>query len=420
MGHGPRQVEAGSEAAVVRAVEEARARGSRLRAVGAGGSKSAVNASPEAELRLTQPDRLLEVDGRRVTVPAGMSTGRLQALLRSRGLALPTVGEWKTGTVAGALATGTHGGSARHGIMSTSVRRIRLVTGEGEVVELGPDDDSFEHAGVSLGALGVVTRVTLACEERFGLELTTDVVPFERYARDPVAQESRSEFHASLWMPWAGRVVRFAAERVPDPGRSVPRKPRFGFRTAVASFLSRRLGLDAAVSDRVFARTAVGDSAEILTPLEVSSRKARFRNVANAVRGRNAAELAVPAGRAPEALDRFAAVFRERSAPLNNPIGLRVNPADGFSLSPCSGRDTLWMDVFYDDDDPFERRLAGIGQDLEARCHWGKTLALSPDALRARYPRWGEFRRARDRLDPDGVFANRFTDRLGLTGTKAP
>lgn len=412
---GRRRVEARDEAGIVRAVERARASGRRLRPVGAGGSKSGVNEPPGLELRLEPPARLLEVDGARVTAPAGLSTGRLQSLLADHGLSLPTVGEWKTGTVAGALATGTHGGSARHGILSTSLAGLRMVTGTGDVVELGPGDPDFAHAGVSLGALGVLSRVTLICEDRFALRLETDVVPFREYRREPVAQESRTEFHASLWMPWADRVVRFAAERAPDPGRRVSRKPRFGVRTAVASFLSRRLGWEGAVSDRVFGRTAVDDAAEILAPLEVSGRKARFRNVANEIRGRNAAELAVPAARAGEALERLGALFARRPGPLNNPIGLRVNPGDGFSLSPCAGRDTLWLDVFYDDDGPFERGLAAAGEALDARCHWGKTLALPPAALRRTYPEWEAFRAARERLDPAGLFASPFTDRLGLT-----
>lgn len=449
MGHRARRVGARDEADVVRAVREARSSGHRLRTVGGGGSKSGVNAPPEVELRLRQPDRLLEVDGTRVTAPAGMTTGRLQALLGPRGLALPTVGEWKEGTLAGSLATGTHGGSARHGILATSVRRLRMVDGRGQAVELSPGDPDFRHAGVSLGALGVVTEVTLACEERFSLRLETDVVPFEEYLRDPVTQEARSEFHASVWVPWAGRVIRFAADRVggvphrapgvgdPDPSpadadgragrrrsgtrserpRGASRRERFGRRTALATFLSRRLGLHGAVSDRLFRRAVTGDCGEILSPLEVSSRKARFRNAANALRRREAAELAVPASRAGEALARFRDFFREESGPLNNPVGLRLTAADDFSLSPCSGRDTLWLDLFYDDVEPFVTRLGELAAELDARCHWGKALAVPPAALRRQYPAWDAFREARDRLDPDGVFANRYTDELGLTGS---
>lgn len=406
------------EAAV--AVREARAAGQRIRAAGSGGSKSGITTAPDAAVRLDLSDRLLAVEGDGlVTVPAGMTTGRLQSLLGAEGLVLPTVGEWKQATIAGALATGTHGGSARYGIMSTSARRIRLVTGTGEIREVSTGDPDFAHVAVSLGALGLVTSVTLQCVPRFTLELVTDVVPFDEYVQDPRGHESRTEFHASVWVPSARRVIRFAADRATEPERVVPRKERFGRRTALATFLSRRLGLHGAVFSGLFGEKAVGDCAEILSPLGVSSRVARFRNVANDVRGRMASELAVPASSASGTLARFDEFFRRHSRPLNNPIGLRMNAADGFSLSPCSGRDTLWMDLFYDDTEPFVTELGELAEEVEARCHWGKALALPPDALRRRYPAWDDFREARARLDPDRVFANRFTDELGLTGAAA-
>lgn len=414
-----RRVEVRTEEEIVDAVRAARDRGARVRAVGSGGSKSRISSTRAVVLHLNQPDRLLEVRDGLVTVPAGMTTGRLQSLLRPEGLALPTVGEWKNATIAGALCTGTHGGSARHGIMSTSVRGLRVVTGTGEVVEISADDPDFDHVGVSLGAFGIITTVTLECVERFSLELKTDVVPFDETMRDPVAQESRSEFHASVWVPSARRVIRFAADRTPDPVRSVPRRERFGRRTALAWLLSRRLGFHGAVVSRMFGGRALGDWDEILSPLAVSSRVARFRNVANAVRRRTATEFAVAASRAPEALARFDEFFREHSRALNNPIGLRMNASDRFSVSPCSGRDTLWLDLFYDDTGSFVTELVALARDLGARSHWGKALALPPEFLQRHYPSWNAFREARARFDPDEVFANAFTDEFGLTGASS-
>lgn len=415
-----RRVVAESENEVAEAVRDARRRGHRLRPVGSGGSKNPVNEPEDVALRLEQPPRLLAVDGRRATVPAALTTGRLQSLLRTEGLVLPTVGEWKNATVAGSLATATHGGSARHGTMPSSVRRLRLVTGRGEIRELTPEDADFDHAGVSLGAFGAISRVTLECSRRFALRLETDVVGFGDYLDDPIGHESRSEFHASVWLPTAGRVVRFAAKRTEPPDEPVPRRERFGRRTAIATLLVRWLGLEGVVSSRFFGRTAVGDAAEILSPLEVAPGLARFRNVANGLRDRQTVELAVPASEAGDVLARFEDFFREYTGKLNNPIGLRVNPEDGFTLSPCSGRGTLWLDVFYDDDRPFAAGLAALAEEVDARCHWGKGLLLPAEALRASYPGWEAFAAARDRFDPDEVFASPLTDALGLTGSGPP
>ncbi|MDT8340321.1 MAG: D-arabinono-1,4-lactone oxidase [Longimicrobiales bacterium] len=394
---------------------EARARGGRLRALGSGGSKSEVTAVPGEGVLPPSGDALLRVDGDRVTVAPGVTTYQLQALLRERGLTLPTVGEWRNATLGGAILTGTHGGSARHGIMAASLRGLRVVSGAGDVHVLSPGDEDFRHVPVSFGALGVVTSLTLVCEPHFSLRMETDVVPFREYGVDPVAQESRSEFHSSIWVPTAARVIRFAADRAPAPGSTVRRRARFGRWTAMANFLARRFGLHAAVSPRIFARTALGDCADILSPLDVPPRVARLRNRLNGRRGRRAAELAVPARDAAAALARFQELFLKYERTLNNPIGLRMSAADDFTLSPCQGRDTLWLDVFYDASPAFEEALAEVAGQVDARCHWGKTLALAPSVLRARYPGWADFHAARNRLDPDQVFANPFTDLLGLT-----
>jgi len=260
------------------------------------------------------------------------------------------------------------------------------------------------------------------------LAMETDVVDFAHYLREPVAQESRREFHASVWLPDAGRVIRFGADRLvaaavrgsdgtgregDDGGQ---RLERFGRWTSLARFVSRRMGLHRVVSSRLFGRRVVGDCANILSPLEVPARVARFRNVANGLRGRNASELAVPAARAGEVLERLESFFRRHPGPLNNPIGLRLSAPDDFSVSPAHGRLTLWLDIFYTRNAAFETELAEIADAAGARCHWGKTLPLPAETLGERYPEWEAFRAARKRFDPDELFGNRLTDTLGLTG----
>lgn len=413
-----REIHVRDEEGVAAAVRQALQERTRFRTAGSGGSKSDITSQRDRLLHLDQPTDAIEVQGDLVTAPASMTSGRLQSLLAPHGLTLPTVGEWQNATLAGAMLTGTHGGSARYGLMSTSLHEMRIVNGLGDLMTIGSGHPDFQHSGVSLGLMGVVTRVTLQCIERFSLKLETDVVRFAEYLRDPVGHESRSEFHASVWAPEAGRVVRFAADRVGGPIRRGSREQRFGWRTAVATFLSRRLGLHAAVSSAVFRRTAVGDVAGILSPLDLSPKTVRFRVVANKIL-RRAVEFAVDAERASEALSRFDALFRAHPGRLLNPIGLRLTTGDGFTLSPSFGRTTLWMDVFYYGGEPFVTELATLAEELGARCHWGKTLPLAPEVMRRQYPGWEAFREARQRFDPSEVFANPFTDRIGLTGDGA-
>ncbi len=412
-----RPTEARTEDDIIAAVLSARDRGTRLRPVGSEGSKSGINTNPGTSLHLEPHCQVRSLEGSRVTVESGIHIGRLQSYLREHSLIIPTMGEWQFATLGGTLGTATHGGSAHHGNLATSIRNIRMVTGTGDVVSLTPESPDFAHAGVSLGAMGIISTVTLECVPRFSLQLDTDVIPFRTYRQDPVAQESRSEFHASVWAPEAGRVIRYAADRAPDPARSGTREQRFGLRNAMATLLSRRLHLHVGVSNAVFRRRVVGDGSEILSPLAVSPRTAWTRVLVNEARGRLAAELAVPASRAGDALDRLEALVRQFPRALNNPLGLRMTAGDTFSLSPATGaQPTFWIDIFYDDRPAFTAALTELAVAVGARCHWGKTLALPPEILWERYPAWDAFREARARFDPAEIFANAFTDRLGLTG----
>lgn len=415
-----RPTEAQTEEEIIAAVRTARESGTRLRPVGSEGSKSGINTNPGTSLHLEPYRQVRSLDGPLVTVESGIHVGRLQAFLRDHSLIIPTMGEWQFATLGGTLGTATHGGSAHFGNLATSVRSVRLVTGTGDVVSLTPADADFSHVAVSLGAMGILSTVTLECVPRFSLQLDTDVIPFHAYRQDPVAQESRSEFHASVWAPEAGRVIRYAADRAPDPARAGTREQRFGLRNAMATLVSRRLGLHAGVSNAVFRRRVVGDGSTFLSPLAVSPRTAWTRVLVNEARGRLAAELAVPASRAGETLDRLEALVRRFPRALNNPLGLRMTAGDTFSLSPATGfAPTFWIDIFYDDRPAFTAELTELAVAVGARCHWGKTLALPPEVLRERYPAWNAFREARARFDPAEIFANPFTGRLGLTGTPA-
>jgi FAD/FMN-containing dehydrogenase len=98
-----------------------------------------------------------------------------------------------------------------------------------------------------------------------------------------------------------------------------------------------------------------------------------------------------------------------------NAVGLRSSPADSFSLSPCYRRDSFWIDIFFDEwDVSFPYELADIVEGYEGRCHWGKYISLDPAHLRGQYPRLGEFRKVKDDLDPDGMFANAYTRRMEM------
>jgi L-gulonolactone oxidase len=399
---------------VVRAVREAARDGVKIRATGSGGSKNGAYKTQGTILRTSAMNDLIAVHDRMVTVSPGMTCGRLNELLAAHGLVLPQVGEWQWATIAGSLATATHGGSAHSGIMATAVRAVQFVDGTGEVRRIERGHPDFEHVVVSLGAMGVQTAVTLECVPRFALQMDLDVISFADYVRDPVGNESRTEFHAAVWVPSARRVIRYAAERSTRCGEIGNRPLRFGPRTVAASLLSRAMKVHGAVSRSLFEHSIRGDCGNILTPIGMAPRLVKWAwSFAGNMR---AMELAVPAASAGDVLAALDELGRRHRGSMSSPIGLRMNAADNISLSPCYGRNTLWIDLFYKTSPSVDNALAELAVRFDARAHWGKHLGLPPGSLSERYPKWAAFVDACRRYDPQQLFANDLTNSLGLTG----
>ena len=131
-------------------------------------------------------------------------------------------------------------------------------------------------------------------------------------------------------------------------------------------------------------------------------------------------EYAIPRAAVPEALTRVRRLVDRLGTPISFPVEVRVSAGDDIPLSTASGRDTGYIAVHVYRDTPYDAYFAGVERimdDYGGRPHWGKLHFQAADELADRYPRWDEFQAMRRRLDPDGVFANPYLDRvLGADG----
>jgi len=402
-----------TEAEVVALVQRAHAEGQRLRVVGGGHSWSAIAAPEDIGVSLDRVTGLVTVDrpAGRVTVRAGM---RLHALLHAldvRGLTLPIVGSIAAQSLAGAIATGTHGSSLQHGNLSSLVEAMRLVDGRGRLVTLAPGDPRLDGARVHLGALGVVTELALRVEPTFALAETVEPIPVERVAEALPAIARSAEYVKVWWLPHTRQAFVIRYERTRDAPTSGVSTRRFVDETVVQTlvvpgvfWLSRIPGVGARVA-RLMARTImqprrVGPAALMLsTPMP-----ARHRET----------EAALPLAHAGEAFDRTRhAIDRERLV-VNFLVEARFVRGDRGWLSPAQGEDTCQLgaycagpttDAYFA---AFWRALAG----LPARPHWGKELAHTRADVEARWPDAHRFFALRDALDPDRTFGSAFHTRV--------
>jgi FAD/FMN-containing dehydrogenase len=158
-------------AQVADAVRAASAQGQTVKPVGTGHSFTAAAATSGVRLDLSGLSGLVNVDheSRLIRVRAGTTLTTINTELAGHGLAMPNLGDIDVQTISGALATGTHGTGAGYGCLSTFVTELELVTGTGEVLRCSREatPDIFMAALVGVGAIGVVTEITIRCVDAF-------------------------------------------------------------------------------------------------------------------------------------------------------------------------------------------------------------------------------------------------------------
>jgi L-gulonolactone oxidase len=397
-----------TEGEVVDAVRRSR----RLKVVGAGHSFSSI-AAPELEAMtldgltgITSLDR----EQRLVTVRAGTRLKDLTKALHSQGWTLPIVGSIQQQSIAGAIATGTHGSSLVHGNLASLVHAMRVVDGTGDVVELGPDDPRLDGARVHLGALGVVTEVTLRIEPAFRLRQEFEHVPVDEV--DLAAAATSAEYAKVWWLPGAShvQVVRYTRTDEPLSRRPSARTLRWvddhvmhqALFPAMVAFQHRRPLSMARINERL-QKVYLGPSALV-------GRSTVVLNTPFPIRHRET-EAAVPMSQAQQAFDRFARRVTEERVGANFPFEIRFVRGDQTWLSPAYGGDVCQLGA-YSTDGPHRERFFALFWEcmagLDARPHWGKELHQSRADLEPLYPRYGGFVALRDELDPKRVFDNAF------------
>lgn len=411
-----RFVQPASEEELVALVKQTAASGGRLKVVGAGHSWSEAACTDGTLVNLDRLDRVLEVDRERglVTVEAGIRLGALNDALAAHGLAMPVLGSVCVQSLAGAISTGTHGSAPRKGSLASAVVGLRLVDGTGRVHDAtkASDPDLLDAARVGLGALGVVTRVTLQVEPAFRLEETVEPLPFdEAVARIPQLWASE-EFVKLWWVPHTTHALIFRYRRTQAPStwsRLAMWMDVLTNRVAFAFllFLSR---LSSAFVPLV--NTVV--QASYFRPRKRIDRSDRCLSLTMPPR-HDEMEYALPLERAADAF-RFARdAIEKEGLRVNFIVELRFTAADEPWMSPAYGRDTCWLGAYIAPSASLERYFEVVEAQMLAwggRPHWGKRFAVPADTLRRHTPRYDDFAALRDRLDPQRVFANAFLDRV--------
>lgn len=402
---------------VVAALERAGQAGRTARVAGSGHSFSDLVPTDGHLLELGRMNRVLDADPARglVRVEGGMTLRLLNRRLAELGLALENLGDIDAQTVAGAIATATHGTGARFPNLSAQVEALELVTADGRVLELSAENDpeAFRAARVSLGALGVLTAVTLRCVPAFALRGIDEPRPLEP-TLDGLEELAEAHDHFELFtFPYSPLALTRRSDRTERPPAPRGRARAYAEDILVQNHAfglfcraGRRAPRLVPALNRAVARLAGGrERVEASHAIFSSPRLVRFVEM----------EYALPRAVAATALRRVRAAIEERRLPVNFPIELRFVAADDAFLSPAAGRETAYLAVHVFAGMAWRELFAAVEQimdELGGRPHWGKRHGQTEATLAPRYPEWERFAAVRAGFDPVERFVNPGTERV--------
>jgi xylitol oxidase len=351
---------------------------------------------------MTSGELVVGPDRRTVTVDAGMRYGELAGALAEEGLALHNLASLPHISVAGAVATATHGSGVRNGNLATTVAALELVTSSGGVVRAARGDADFDGLVVGLGALGAVTRITLDVEPAFQVQ-------------------QRVFDH----LPWAALFEHF--DEVVSSGYSVSVFTLFGGDVDMVWVKSRTDVPGAPAGELLGAVEADGErhpipgidptpaTAQLGSPGLWSDRLPHFRLGFTPSNGDEIqSEYLLPRRHAVAALEALLPLG-PRIRPLLQTCEIRTIAADELWMSTTYGQDAVGFHFTWVQAQPaVEELLAdleGALLPLGARPHWGKLFLADATTLAPRYERHADFVRLVERLDPRGAFRNAWLER---------
>ncbi|NUS12638.1 MAG: FAD-binding protein [Streptomyces sp.] len=349
------------------------------------------------------PEIDIDTAARTVRVAAGVRYAELAAHLHEHGYALPNMASLPHISVAGSVATGTHGSGDANGSLATSVSAIDLVTSDGGIhtMSRAADGDTFDGAVVALGALGVVTHLTLDLRPDFavrqkvltGLDLADATANLDAI--------TSAAYSVSLFTDWrAPRFTQVWLKQLADAPA-----PDFPWAEPADTKLHPVPGVD-----------PVHCTEQFDVPGPWHERLPHFRPGFTPSSGEELqSEYLVPRAHAAAALAALDGL-RDTIAPVLQICEVRTVAADRLWLSPAFGRDTVGLHFTWIEDTarvlPVLAAVEAALAPYEPRPHWGKLFTTDPARVRALYPRMDDFTRLVAATDPAGTFSNAFLDRM--------
>lgn len=399
-----------SEQGLIRIVKQAATSGQRVKVVGSGHSFTGVALTDGRLVKLDNYNRVLSIDSekRSATVQAGITIANLSDALDKQGLALENLGDINYQSISGAISTATHGTGLNFGGIATQVTGLRLIAGDGSVVECSADKEPsvFSAARVGLGAIGIISTVTLRCVKAFNLHVVEMPERVDQVIEALDKNLRENDHFEFFWVPNTGWALTKRNQRT--DAKLAPRGRWQEFRddilvSNIAFGALCRVGrLRPSLVPRVAkALPNTGRTEYVDKSYRVfsSPRLVRFYEM----------EYGVPLEAGIEAFNRVRRFLKESGLIPIFPVEVRFTASDDIALSTASGRASCYIAVHVFEGMQYQQyfeAVENIMNDYGGRPHWGKLHTRDVGDLEHAFPRMAEFRAVRNQVDPDRLMDN--------------
>ncbi len=399
-----------TEAEVQAVIQQAKTEKKKIRVVGSGHSFSPVIATNDYILSLVELKGIINIDKQKkqATIWAGTSIKEANEQLFEAGLALINLGDIDVQSVGGATATGTHGTGITFGNVSTEIVDFTLLTASGELLQCDANTNPtiFAAGRVSLGVLGIVTKITLRLDEAYKLEYTCKAGNFEETLENLEAYNNSNRNFEYYYFPYSETL------QLKLSNKSEKTVKHNKFLAHINDVFLENTALEAACRfgvtfPKMYQRISRAMSKSFPKGTKVNYSHQIYATVRN-VRFKEM-EYNIPMEHFKEVMTKMKAIIEEKQYQIFFPAECRFVKGDDIWLSPAYGRDSAYIAVHVyhqQEHNPYFSDLEELFTQYGGRPHWGKMHTRTAEYLSRNYDKFQDFQLLRQQLDPDNMFLN--------------
>jgi L-gulonolactone oxidase len=403
-----------TESELQQVVQSAQLSGRRVKAVGSGHSFTAIAVSEEVLVDLSDYDEIVAIDkiNQTVTVQSGIQLSKLNQALYENSLAMQNLGDIAYQTIAGAISTSTHGTGAKFTGIANQVVALRVVLADSSIVECSANVNAqlFSCARVGLGALGLISTVTLKVVSAFNLAVIEEPMRVDDVLQNLDLHVDSNDHFEFFWVPHTGWALTKRNNRNNLPVEPMTKMSHWYSKTLMENYAFGAVCMLGKARPSLIPKLAKAlpssgrnEYSDASHKVFASKRIIKFYEM----------EYAIPREACAEALNRVRRMVTDSGFFLNFPVEVRFTAPDEIPLSTASNRESAYIAVhIYKGMNyvPYFKEVESIMNSYEGRPHWGKLHFQSAATLASRYPQWDVFQAVRNQVDPQRMFSNQYLE----------